>query len=65
MTGSVGWPNIVGVFDMSCPNQRVSKADLATGVYYISALDLTHVLAGLSELIYRRVSKFSDVCHFH
>ena len=28
-----GWPNVVGVFDKSCPKQRVSKGVYVSGVY--------------------------------
>ena len=30
-----GWPNVVGVFDKSCPKQRVSHADFSSGVYVV------------------------------
>ena len=30
---SGGRPNVVGVFDKSCPKQRVSHADFLSGVY--------------------------------
>ena len=32
---SGGWLNVVGVFDKSCPKQRVSHADFSSGVYVV------------------------------